>query len=150
MYKLSDVRELLEAALERPVSKQLAHKYTCARHAPETVLAEPIRLWNPDMVHQWIQENILPMVMNRPEEVMTDRDREVRAFILASGGITRQPAYWDNGITAAENRRAYAYLDRKGARFGLDELAQEIAEVFPDVGITDDDSLWAWLGSLYR
>ena len=74
-------------------------------------------------------------------------DQELWRYIkYKAGGIRRSPDYWDTRLTWRENRAAFRYLDRgwKLGR-GMDELAQEIGNLWPWFGINTDEDLWVWM-----
>jgi len=156
-YRLSDIRTLLQAGMNRPVSRQLACKYSRRQDFPEPVatvgLTVPERIWSSDVIMEWIT-NLLDSLGIREQAEGKDastapataRDAAIYGFIRAKGGIRRDPAYWDSNLSAKENRRHYRYLDRKHGGQALDDIATEIAGAFPDSGIVDADTLYEWLG----
>lgn len=82
-----------------------------------------------------------------PLETTVRSDADLWRWIRGGGGICADE-HRDSGLSGRENRRAYAYLDRRdGAR--LDELAAEIGDGMPWFGIKDGEGLFAWL-SEYR
>ncbi|MHB1357054.1 MAG: hypothetical protein ACYCZF_13885 [Anaerolineae bacterium] len=54
-YKLSNIREILQQKLKRPISKQLADYYTCIADFPSPKIEQPIRLWDKKAVDKWMK-----------------------------------------------------------------------------------------------
>lgn len=77
-------------------------------------------------------------------ETTVRSDADLWRWIRDGGGIS-QDEHRDSLLTGAENRRGFAYLDRRDGA-ALDEIAQEIAEGMPWFGIRDGEGLWGWLG----
>jgi hypothetical protein len=71
-------------------------------------------------------------------------DAELRQWIRDGGGIRRDVAYTDSGLTGHETRRTFGYLDRNAGE-DMDALAAEVGESMPWFGIADSDSLMEWL-----
>lgn len=79
-------------------------------------------------------------------ENSVNTDADLWCWIRDGGGIARNTGYWDQRITPAENRRAFAYLDRTGDAPSIDRVAECIAQSMPWFGIETDSDLWEWLG----
>lgn len=154
-YRLSDFRSLLQDTLRKPISRHLAWKYSRRSDFPEPIavvgLEKPERIWDSSMVWQWIEQLAEGLGIRRELEETHTRaadgvdDTVLYAFIKAQGGLRRDPAYWDDGITARENRRKFRYLDRKTGGRAIDDIATEIHSMMPGYGIKDADDLWRWL-----
>ena len=65
---------------------------------------------------------------------------ELRRWIRDGGGIAPGD-YRDGRLTGRENRAEHAWLDRRGASYGLDEWADLIASSMPWFGVRDADDL---------
>ena len=147
--KLSDIREMLAAALERPVSRQLAHKYSARSDFPAAAMERPLRLWQASAVYDWMTVVYHDSAISRPQRQTKDNSRSrLWRWIKQHGGIKRNVLdYWDPALSTKENRARHCYLDRAwGKGRGMDDLAGEIATVYPEYYIADADDLWVWLG----
>jgi len=77
-------------------------------------------------------------------------DADLRGYIRAKGGISRDDPHWSKpsgkagDVTIGENRRKFAYLDAKEGGVPMDELAVLIADE-TGFDIFDSGDLWGWL-----
>jgi len=78
-------------------------------------------------------------------------DADLRGYIRAKGGISRDNAFWSKpsgkpgDVSVGENRRMFGYLDTPKGGMPIDELADLIGNDAPGFGIYDSGDLFGWL-----
>jgi len=141
-FGLKDVREMLELALDKPVTRQLAYRYTLREDFPAVVLTRPCKQWDKSEVFTWLQWFNPEMAEERRQvTVSAELRKAIRKRIMSAGGLKRGPDYWSEHLTSYENRRTFSYLDRVTGGVGIDDMAKTIAAEYPESGVYDADSL---------